>query len=204
MKSKPFLIAIAAFAVTASGVQAYGGTELLERAGLSEKQIGAFETAREKRQAGDIVGARDVLIEAGIDEEVLHSVHAASHEMRVAMGQALEDEDFAAFIEAVEDTPLAVVDTEEEFKLFIEAESLRKAGKPEEAKAILDELGIEAPTHHGRFGHRMGGFHMGRDELTDAQREALRVAHQANDKDAEEAILEEAGIELRGHMMGHR
>lgn len=137
MKSKPFLIAIAAFAVTASGVQAYGGTELLERAGLSSKQINAFETARERREAGDKVGARDVLIEAGIDEEVIQSVHKASKE-------------------------------------------LRQSG------------------HH----HRGLGRHF--DTLTEEQREALRVAHQANDKDAEEAILEEAGIEVRGHIRGHR
>lgn len=136
MKSKPFLIAIAAFAVTASGVQAYGGTELLERAGLSEKQINAFETARERREAGDIVGARDVLIEAGIDEDVIHSVHKASKELRQS-------------------------------------------------------------AHHQR------GFSRHFDILTPEQREALRVAHQANDKDAEEAILEEAGIELHGHMRGH-
>lgn len=204
MKSKPFLIAIAAFAVTASGVQAYGGTELLERAGLTEKQIGAFETAREKRQAGDMVGARDVLIEAGIDEEVLHQVHAASHEMRAAMRQALEDEDFDAFIVAAEDTPFQNIDTEAEFTLLVEAHDLNEAGKYEQAKIILDELGIAAPTHHARLGQRMGGFHRGRHELSDPQREAFLVAHQANDKDAEEAILEEAGIERRGHMMGHR
>ena len=78
MKSKPFLIAVAAFAVTASGVQAFGSAELLEKAGLNEKQITAFETAREKRQAGDFGAARDVLLEAGIDETVLHSVHEAS------------------------------------------------------------------------------------------------------------------------------
>lgn len=204
MKTKPFLVAIAAFAVTASGVQAFGGTELLERAGLSEKQIGAFEIAREKREAGDIVGARDVLIEAGIDENVLHSVHAASREMRAAMRQALEDEDFTAFIEAVEDTPLASIDTEEEFARFVEAHVLKEAGKHTEAKVILDELGIEAPAHHGRFLHKMGGFHRELDELTSEQREALRVAHQANDKNAEEAILEEAGIEPHGHLRGHR
>ncbi len=61
MQSKSLLIAIAAFAVTATGVQAYGGMKILEKAGLSEEQISAFETARELRQSGDIAGARDAL-----------------------------------------------------------------------------------------------------------------------------------------------
>lgn len=79
MKSKPFLIAIAAFAVTATGAQAFGGTAVLERAGLTNRQIAAFEIAREKREAGDKEGARDVLFDAGIDETVLLQVQKASH-----------------------------------------------------------------------------------------------------------------------------
>ncbi len=47
MKSKPFLLAVAAFALTATGVQAFGNTQMLQRAGLSQAQISAFEVARE-------------------------------------------------------------------------------------------------------------------------------------------------------------
>ena len=50
MQSKSLLIAIAAFAVTTTGVQAYGGTKILNRAGLSENQIEAIEEARELKQ----------------------------------------------------------------------------------------------------------------------------------------------------------
>ena len=205
MKSKPFLIAIAAFAVTATGVQAFGNSQMLERAGLSEKQISAFESAREKRESGDFAGARDVLVEAGVDEKVLQSVHKVMHENRDAMLQALEAGDYSAFKIAVAGTPLAdVIDTEEDFKQFAKAHSLKQEGKWNEAKVILDELGVEPPQRHFGMG-RHGGMRMGDEfqNLSEEQRDAIQVARKANDKEAVKAILEEAGIEMPGHRMGH-
>lgn len=206
MKSKPFLIAIAAFAVTATGVQAFGNSQMLERAGLSEKQISAFEIAREKRESGDFEGARDVLVEAGVDEKVLQSVHKVMHENRDAMRQALEAGDYAAFKIAVAGTPPAdVIDTEEDFKQFVKAHALKQEGKWDEAKTILDELGVEPSQRHFGMG-RHGGMRMGDEfqNLSKDQRDAIQVARKANDKGAVKAILEEAGIEIPGHRMGHR
>ena len=40
--------------------------------------------------------------------------------------------------------------------------------------------------------------------LSKDQRDAIQVARKANDKEAVKAILEEAGIEMSGHRMGHR
>ncbi len=204
MKSKPFLIAIAAFAVTATGVQAFQGTQILEKAGLTEEQIEAFETARELRESGDFKAARDTLLDAGVDEDTMQSVHKAMHEQRDAIKDAVEAADYEAFKTAVAGTPLAeAVDTEDDFKKFVEAHELREAGKWPEAKAILDELGIEPPERMPGKGHGKGM--MGKpdflDELTDDQREALEVARKANDKEAVKAILNEAGIErpARGH-----
>jgi hypothetical protein len=197
MKSKPFLIAIAAFAVTATGVQAFGNTKMLERAGLSEKQISAFEIAREMREAGDLDGARDALVEAGVDEEVLQSVHQIALASREAMHQALEEKDYEAFKAAVAGTPLAEdIKTEADFNKFAEAHQLKINGKWNEAKVILDELGIEPPQRHLGMGHK--GMRMGHEfqNLTDDQKEALQVARQANDKEAVKAILKEAGIEM--------
>lgn len=141
MQSKSLLIAIAAFAATAGSVQAYGGSELLQKAGLTAVQISAFETAREKRQAGDMTGARDVLVEAGVDENVLHSLHRASMEAR--------------------------------------------------------SHGRDIP--HSRT-HQVKGSH----NLTALQRDALRAAHQANDKKTERAILDEAEIAMPGRHFGER
>lgn len=205
MKSKPFLIAVAAFALTASGVQAFGNSQMLEKAGLSQAQISAFEVAREKRDAGDLEGARDVLVEAGVDEEVLQSVHKIAHENRAALHQALEAADYEAFKTAVLGTPLAEdIDSEADFKKFLEAHQLKENGKWDEAKVILDELGVKGPERGNKIGHRGGGKNMGHmfQELTDDQKEALKVAHQANDKEAVAAILKEVGIDWP--MKSHR
>jgi hypothetical protein len=199
MKSKPFLIAVAAFALTASGVQAFGNSQMLQRAGLSQAQISAFEVAREKREAGDLDGARDVLVEAGVDEDVLQSVHKIAHESRAAMHKALTEQDYEAFKVAVEGTPLAeTIDSEADFKKFVKAHALKEVGKWDEAKTILDELGVTPTARGGMMGHRGHGVKMGHmlQDLTNDQREALLVAHQANDKEAVQAILKEAGIEM--------
>ena len=206
MKPKPFLIAIAAFAVTATGVQAYQGTQILERAGLNDEQIEAFETARELREAGDFKAARDALLEAGVDEKALVSVHKAMHETRDAIRDAVDAEDYEAFVAAAAGTPLIeAVDSEANFKKFVEAHNLKEEGKWDEAKDILDELGIEPGEHRRGMGHGRGM--MGRpdflNDLTDEQREALEVAKQANDKDAVKAILKEAGIERPSHRGMH-
>ncbi len=200
MQSKSLLIAIAALALTATGVQAYGGSKLLTRAGLTEDQQSALEEAHTLRQEGDFVAARDTLVEAGIDEDVLRSLRDSMHESRAAVHAALEDGDYEAFKDAIIDTPLAdSITTEEEFELFREAHELRRAGDREGADEIFNELGIETPTHRpymmGRHGH---GPHMMFEEFTDEQREALRVARQSNDRETIKAILEEAGVERRG------
>ncbi len=179
MKSKPFLIAIAAFAVTATGVQAYQGTQILEKAGLNDEQIEAFETARELREAGDRKAARDALLEAGVDEEVMKSVHKAMHDVRDAIHNAVEAKDYEAFKTAAAGTSLVeAINTEEDFEKFIEAHSLKEEGRWNEAKEILDDLSSE-------------------------QQEALQVARKANDKEAVRAILKEAGIERPHHKGMH-
>lgn len=206
MKSKPFLIAIAAFAVTATGVQAFQGTEILQKAGLNEEQIEAFESARELRESGDLKAARDALIQAGVDEETMKSIHRAMHGKRNDIRDAVEAGDYEAFKVAVAGTPLEEsVQTEEDFQTFIQAHNLKAEGKWEEAKPLFDELGLEAPVmRHGR-GHGMGmmGSPDFLQELTDDQREAIEVAKEANDKEAVRAILEEAGIDGPHHKMRH-
>lgn len=200
MQSKSLLIAIAAFAVTTTGVSAYGGLDILERAGLSEEQKSAIEAARELRQEGDFVAARDLLIEAGIDEEVLASIREARHRAMSEMHQALEDGDYEAFKLAIENSPLAdLITSEEDFQLFRDAHELREEGEWEEAAEIFSDLGIE---HRGRHAHHHRGIHV-LSELDDEQRAAFLVAKQANDRETMQAILDEAGVSFpsRG---GHR
>lgn len=138
MPSKSLLIAIAAFAVTATGVQAYQGTQLLEKAGLTQEQISAFETARELRKAGEIEAARDILVEAGVDEEVIISVRQAIHEERKTQPRhhgMMGRPDFLADLSEEQRDALMVA---------------RQANDKDAVKAILKEAGIERPVrgHH--------------------------------------------------------
>lgn len=190
MQSKSLLIAMAAFAVTTTGAQAYGSA-ILNRANLTDDQRSALEQARELRQSGEAEAARDLLVEAGIDEEVLHELREAARENRSEIHEAVEDGDYERFLELIADTPLAdLITTEADFERFKEAHELRESGDHDEARLILDELGIDKP-HRG---HKFFNRHIAQ-QLTEDQREALRVAKQANDHETVKAILDEAGIE---------
>jgi hypothetical protein len=200
MNSKYLLIAIAALALTATGAQAFSSNALIT-AGLTEDQQVAFEVARELRLEGDMTAARDVLVEAGIDAETLEKVRTAMHEERhahhEAMKIALEANNFDAFIVAIADSPLAdVITTEEDFQSFKEAHVLRDSGDKNGAAAIFTELGIPK-LKNGKGGHGVRGHHGEPpflEQLTGAQKAAFAVARQANDRDAMDAILDEAGI----------
>ena len=159
MNPKALLIPIAAFAVTVTGVQAFN-SDVLERAGLDEEQISAFEEARGLREEGNRDGARDVLLDAGIDEGTMKSIREAMHQerdaMHDAMETALENNDYDAFKQAIEGSPLAdIVTTQADFELFKEAHDHREA-----AHDIMTELGVQEGEHGDMMGHHRGGFGM--------------------------------------------
>ncbi len=196
MHSKALLIAIAAFAVTATGVHAYGGTKIFSRAGLSAQQIEAFEEARELQQQGDGTRARDVLMAAGVTEETLAALKEAARETRRSMLAALEANDFAAFRDSIADSPLAdIVTTEADFQQFRLAHQLRHDGEWKKADAIFSELGVgkSAPARRASKERRRPSQRFYSD-LTELQRDALRAARQSNDQAVVAAILEEAGV----------
>jgi len=191
MQSKSLLIAIAAFAVTTTGVHAYGGKVILDKVGLTEAQQSAFEQAHELKASGDTVAARDVLMQAGIDETTLRLIHQAKQEVRQNILAALEAEDYQAFMTAVLGTPLAeVITTEADFEYFLDAHELRLDGDYEAARQLLTELGIQPKSHHLGDGKRQL-------ELSGHQRDALHAARQANNKDVVRAIYQEAGISIQ-------
>jgi len=207
-KSKSLLIAVAAFAVTTTGALAFNDT-VLEKAGLSSDQISALQEARELRQSGNVTAARDLLAEAGVGEEELRSIHRVAYqergERREAIHQAIENNDYEAFLSAIADSPLAdIITSEGDFETFREAHELRQSGELEEAKELFDELGVERGKGHGHGGgkrHVLTG-------LSDEEKEVFMVAKQANDKETMRAILEEAGVERpnfgRGHGRSHK
>lgn len=193
MQSKSLLIAIAAFAVTATGAQAYVGTKYLAQSGLSTQQVEAFQQARELRRKGEAEKARDLLLGAGINEDVIVSLRKAARGSHNDIHNAVESGNFAAFREAIEGTPLAdIVTTEDDFTLFSKAHDLKLEGKFVEAKGIFEELGVKEFGMLGRHGGNKN--HENFLDLSAEQRDALRAARQANDHETVEAILKEAGI----------
>jgi hypothetical protein len=191
MQSKSLLIAIAAFAVTATSVHAYGGNKMLIRAGLSDEQVSAIQEAQELSRVGDFTAARDKLAEAGVTEETLLFIQKEARETREIIRQALEDEDYSAFKEAIADSPLAdLITSQDDFVQYCEAHKLRLLGEWSKSREILNELGVDALKPKSQR-------HLFRSDfltsLTDEQREAFMVAKQANDRSTMQAILDEAG-----------
>jgi hypothetical protein len=161
---KQILIPVAAFALTVSAASAFTGSELLKNLdlGLSDTQESALEEAFKIREEAE-AEAREVLTAAGIDAETMREVHQAMRgayrSQHETMRAAVESNDYTAYLAAVEGMPMAqVIDTEAEFADLVEAHELREEGKIEEAKVILDELGLPGV---GGMGGMKGGMHGG-------------------------------------------
>lgn len=198
MNSKSLLIAIAAFAVTTSGAQAFVSSDYLNRAGLSINQVEALSQARDLRIKGKSGEARDLLLEAGVDEEVLIALRKATHAAHSAMHQAVKDGDFEAFRIATKGTPIYdIVTTEVDFKLFQEAHNLKTEGKIVEANQAFTDLGLPEVSHRGN--NKVNRFFSRHDlsQLSTEQASALQAAREANDKETVKQILKEAGLDNR-------
>lgn len=100
-------------------------------------------------------------------------------EHRAAVHEAIESSDYDAFQALVADTRLGeVIDTEDEFEQLVEAHELRASGDREDARAILEALGVKP--HKG--GHRPFG----------GKNEEARAAVEADDYDAWVAATEDS------------
>jgi hypothetical protein len=146
MNSKALLIPIAALALCATSAYAFS-PDVLEQAGLTDDQISAFEDANSLRKEGDIEAARDVLRSAGIDlstmEIIRETMSAKRKEMRSAIDEAVEKNDYDSFKKAIEGSPLSdIVTSKNDFELFADAHRLHEAGEFQKASAILSDLGL--------------------------------------------------------------
>jgi len=200
MQSKSLLIAIAAFAVTTTGVHAYSGAKILDRVGLSDEQKAALVEAQELKASGDYEAARDLLEEAGIDGRILRSIDHVRQAVHAEMISALTAGDYRAFRSAVEGSPFAdLISSENDFDTFREAHELRAAGEFAAAATLFAALDIE---RHRTPSVPMHGPHRAWLELDEEQQDAFLVAKQANDRATMHAILDEAGVDRwfgRGH-----
>lgn len=201
---KTLLIPVAAFAVTVTGASAFN-SDVLRRAGLTDEQVSAFEQAKDLRQSGDIEAARDVLVAAGIDESVmvrLRAVMGGEHKFKHGhdsqIGAAIEAQDYEAFQKAIQGSPLAdIINTEEEFKQFVEAHNHLKTGDRQAAKEIMEDLGFvrsnknKDDDHRGPWGLKTQPF---MSSLTEQQQAELRAAFEAKDFEKVHEILKAAEV----------
>lgn len=195
------LIPLAAFAVSVTGAATLS-PDLMRRAGLNEEQIAAFEEARELKQAGDFDKARDVLVSAHIDEDVMEQLRGAMKEHRqghnIAIKAAIEAKDYESFKSAATGSPLGdIIDSQAEFDRFVEAHTLMESGDKDEAKEIFKELGLNWGHGHLKGEGKGGRFHPVLESLSEEQRQELRDAMQERDQEKVRVILKEAGIDLK-------
>ena len=161
---KQIMIPVVAFAVTATGVSAFN-SGLLQKTdiNLTDTQIEALEEAHELRQNGvNRDEIKKILADAGLDQETMKEIRTAKRqyrsEMRKAVKEAINNEDYDAYLEAVADTPRAnLIESESDFEKLLEAHELREAGDHEGAREIMSELGFEKPAGRGHKGDRRGG-----------------------------------------------
>lgn len=199
MQSKSLLIAIAAFAVTATGVHAYGGTKVLNRVGLNKDQVEALRYAHELKAMGDHTAARDHLLAANITEDTLHAMQNATKIARLAIHEALEANDYEAFKIAIADSPLAdIITSEADFLQFKAAHELRE--RKERGLMRQEEVLVEKRMSKQRHQEALRQAPPAWFDFSDEQRAALQVARQANDRETMQAIFDEAGVEYQPHM----
>lgn len=193
MLMKTLLIPLAAFAVTVTGASAFNG-DMLKRAGLNDDQIAAFEEAKELRESGDKEAARDVLLAAGVDEDVIKQVREAMREHKNDIHSAIAAKDYEAFKEAIRGSAFTdMIDSEAEFDKLVEAYELMQDGDREGAKDIFDELGLPG-LGIDKFGHKMMRANF-MANLSDEQKEALKEAMEDKDRERVREILAEAGVD---------
>lgn len=198
---KTLLIPLAAFAVTVTGASAFNG-DMLKRAGLNDDQIAAFEQARELKESGDKEAARDVLLAAGVDEDVIKQVREAMREHKNDIHSAIAAQDYEAFKAAIEGSAFAdMIDSEAEFDKLVEAYELMRDGDREGAKDIFDELGLTG-LGMDKFKDKMRPNFM--SLLNTEQKEELRDAMENKDRDRVREILVEAGVDSDFEFKHHR
>lgn len=131
-QSQSLLFAVAAFALTATSVQAFGNQEFLTRAGLSDEQVVALQEARELRQTGKLTAARDALLEAGIDEATINELRHAHREYHGAK-YTTKKEHVGDLLTEAQKEALHVA---------------QAANDKDTVRAIFAEVGIDLPEKH--------------------------------------------------------
>ena len=129
--------------------------DMLAAAGITKEDMHAAMEAQMKERLAQAVSSGKI---TQTEADARIAKMQARDQKHQAVETALQNKDYAAWSAAVAGTPIASQVTEQNFAQFAEAHELMEQGKRDEAKQILDSLGI-TPQQHG-FGHR-GGMHRG-------------------------------------------
>lgn len=120
---------------------------------LTEGQISIIEQAGELKQNGNFEEAHNLLSESGIGMLNFHHSRGFSDRMmqnRDDIREAVENNDYNAFLSLVEDSPRHIEISEDDFNRLVEAHALRIEGDFEGAREIMDELGFSRGPRFGR------------------------------------------------------
>lgn len=86
----------------------------------------------------------------GVGYTLAHGKWGGSPEKRAEVKEAIDNNDYDAFVNAVgEDSTFGKNITEDNFSQFVQAKNLIEEGNKEEAKTIFEELGIKKGFHKG-------------------------------------------------------
>ena len=121
---------------------------------LTEAQPAALETARSLRAQGKDEEAKSTLLNAGLPDRPFGRHRHEMNESRAKLETAISANDYATFSSLKANTPFSAID-ESGFAKLVEAQKLRDQGKHDEAKAIMDTLGITRMMHGGQHHEHM-------------------------------------------------
>lgn len=99
---------------------------------------------------GAAIFALIITTAVGVGYTLAHGNWGGSPEKRAEFKEAIDNNDYDAFANAVgEDSKFGESITEENFSQFVEAKNLIEEGNKEDAKVIFEELGIKKGFHRG-------------------------------------------------------
>lgn len=140
-----------------------GGEALVEV--ITEDEWDQFKEFHSALEAGDKEQAEEIAEEIGLADfrDERHQQREQRMEDRAEAHEAVENEDYDAWVEAISGTPaedaLGDVVDEDNFVDFVEVHELHKAGDHEAAQELAEDMGLPEPKHKfGKLFQRMQGL----------------------------------------------
>jgi hypothetical protein len=132
---------------------------------ITADNFASFVEAHELMQSGDREGAESIFEDLDI-ERPRGNRGEMNRGGNQAMREAVENNDYDAFVEVIGDKPMSEQITVDNFSQFVEAHELMQSGDMEGAKAIFDDLGVKGP-REGKSGMHGPRFDKNGDGVCD-------------------------------------